>query len=108
MARILAALTVALALTTPALTSPAAAQSADGYYHAVLEKAPAPGKLVSSEVVWSGHDNMMDAPVAGDVAKRVCATLAQAVGTVTTFTAEGKGLSADELTYCNKHARKTK
>lgn len=105
MARFPAALIAAIALTAAA---PAHAQSADGYYHAVFEKAQAPGKLVSSEVVWTGQGNAMDAPVAGDVAKRVCATLARTVGAVTTFTAGGKPLSSDDLAYCNKSARKAK
>lgn len=105
MTRILAALTVLAALATPTL---ATAQSADAFYHAELGTAKVPAKLVSSEVVWTGHDNVMEAPAAQDIAKRVCATLAQNVGTVSAFTAEGKALSADDMTYCNKHARKAK
>ncbi|WP_353227904.1 hypothetical protein [Novosphingobium sp.] len=107
MARILAALTLAIA---PALVlaSPAAAQSSGLYYHAVLEKPATSSRLISSEVVWYATANTMEAPIAGELPKQVCATLAHTVGAVTEFTAEGKALSAEDLAYCNKRARKTK
>ncbi len=103
MARILSALILALAVT-----SPAAAQSSGAYYSATLEAPTAPNKIISSEVVWSAHANVLEAPISGDVARRVCAVLAQKVGTITQFTADGKALSSDDMGYCNKHARKAK
>lgn len=91
-----------------AAASPAAAQTSGSYYHAVLKAGAAPHDVVSSEVVWHGHDNMLDAPEAGDVAKRVCAILAQRIGAIAQFSAGGKDMTADEMEYCNKHARPTK
>ena len=108
MARTLAALKLALPFALM-IAGPAMAQSADGYYHAVMEKPAAPGShVVSSDVVWTANGTAYDASVSGDIPKRVCATLAQKTGTITGFTVEGKPLSADDLAYCNKHARKTK
>ena len=107
MARILATLTIALAPAL-ALASPAAAQSTGAYYRAVLEKTAAPSRLISSEVVWYANANTMEAPVAGELPKQVCASLAHTVGAVTEFTVEGKALSTDDLAYCNKRARKAK
>ena len=91
-----------------ALAGPVSAQADDMFYHAVLKAGTAPATLVSSEVVWHGHDNVMEAVQAGDIAKRVCATLAQNVGAVGEFTAGGKALTTEELDTCNKHARKPK
>lgn len=91
-----------------ALAIPAGAQADDAFYHAVLKGGAAPATLVSSEVVWHGHDAVMEAGQAGDIAKRVCATLAQNVGAVGEFTAGGKALTTEELDACNKHARKPK
>ena len=101
MTRFLAACTLAMALATPV-----AAQASDMYYRATLEKPSAPNHLISSEVVWDGQGTVLQAGIAGDVAKRVCAALAQNVGTITEFTAEGKKLADDDMAYCNKHARK--
>jgi hypothetical protein len=101
MTRFLAACTLVLAIATPA-----AAQSAGAYYRATLEKPAAPAHVISSEVVWYAHGNVLEAGIAGDTAKRVCAVLAQNVGTITEFSAEGKKLEVEDLAYCNKHARK--
>ena len=90
------------------LASPAAAQTSDAYYRATLEKPVAPNKIISSDVLWSAHDNVLEATIVGDVAKRVCAVLAQNVGAITAFSAGGTPLSTDDLGYCNKHARKSK
>jgi len=103
MARFLTAFTAMFVLA-----SPAAAQTSDAYYLATLEKQVAPSKIISSDVLWSAHDNTLAAPIVGDIAKRVCAVLAQNVGAITAFSAGGTQLSADDLSYCNKHARKTK
>lgn len=91
-----------------ALAAPVAAHADDAYYHAVLKAGTAPATLVSSEVVWHGHDNVIEAGQAGDIAKRVCATLAQSTGAMGEFTAGGKALTTEELDACNKHARKAK
>lgn len=103
MARILPSCLILLALAIPA-----PALAADGFYHAVLKAGTAPLTLISSEVVWHGHENVLEANEAGDVAKRVCATLAQNTGALTEFSAGGKALTTDELDACNKHARKPK
>lgn len=103
MARFLIALTAIFFVA-----SPAAAQTSDAYYRATLERPVAPTKVISSDVLWSAHDNVLEAPIVGDVAKRVCAVLAQNVGTITAFSAGATTLAADDLGYCNKHARKTK
>jgi hypothetical protein len=109
MARNVFAGILALALTGPVLAGPAAAQSSGAYYHAVVEKPAAPGsRVISSDVVWSASGDAYDAPVAGDIPKRVCATLAQKAGPIVAFTAENSALSAEDLAYCNKHARKMK
>ena len=103
MSRFLTALTAMFVLS-----SPAAAQSAESYYRATLQAASAPGKVISSDVLWAAHDNVLEAPMTGDVARRVCAVLAHNVGPITAFQADGKPISVEDLGYCNKYARKTK
>lgn len=84
---------------------PTFASADTGYYHATLEKPARTQNVVMSEVVWQVHDTSADAPRAGDIDKRVCAVLAQQLGKVVDFSAGGKALSADDMAYCNKHAR---
>jgi len=78
------------------------------YYHAVLAAGTAPDTIVSSDVIWQGQGHELTANEAGYRAPMVCAELAQNVGTIANFTAEGVALPADKLDFCNKHARKTK
>jgi hypothetical protein len=78
------------------------------YYHAVLATATAPDSIVSSDVIWQGKGQELTANEAGYRAPMVCAELAQNVGSIANFTAEGVALAADKLEFCNKHARKAK
>lgn len=91
-----------------AATGAVAAETPAAYYRATLEKPSAPHEIISSDVLWYGHDNVLEASAASDIDKRVCAVLAHNVGPVTAFSAAGKPLSSDELVYCNQHARKSK
>lgn len=84
------------------------AASTGPFYHAVLAKGSAPDTIVSSDVIWQGKGQELTAAEAGYRAPMVCAELAQNVGPIATFTAEGVALPADKLEFCNKRARKVK
>lgn len=86
----------------------AQAASTGPFYHAVLAKGTAPDTIVSSDVIWQGKGQELTAAEAGYRAPMVCAELAQNVGQIATFAAEGVALPADKMEFCNKRARKTK
>ncbi|MGN7929584.1 CC_3452 family protein [Sphingopyxis sp. 22461] len=79
-----------------------AATAAGGtYYHAELASPATQTRFVARDVVWACKDASC---IAGQGTSRpliMCSALAKAVGPVTSFTAGGKALDADDLARCN-------
>jgi len=98
----------ALSLALLSVTATAAVAADGPYYRAVLTPKTAPDHVISSGVAWEAKGNELDAGETGDQPWMVCAELAHEVGTISSFTAEGKELNQDKLAYCNKNAHKTK
>ncbi len=84
------------------IASPAFASS---HYHAETVAKPAAAKLVLRDTIWKCGDNSCEAPKSGSRPAIVCTVLARQVGSLRSFTADGKALSADELGKCNARAR---
>jgi len=96
----------ALALTALSLgtaISPAPAQAAEGAYYRAELTAPATttGQTVAGGLVWKCADTACAAPRGTSRPAIVCARLAKEVGAVSTFTAGGKALEAEDLARCN-------
>ncbi|HJS12286.1 CC_3452 family protein [Sphingopyxis sp.] len=84
-----------------AFASSAATAAGGTYYRAELA-SPAPGaRFVARDVVWACTDASC---IAGQGTSRpliMCSALARKAGPVTSFTAGGKPLEADDLARCN-------
>jgi len=78
------------------------ATAAGGTYYRAELASPAPGaRFVARDVVWACTDASC---IAGQGTSRpliMCSTLAKKAGPVTSFTAGGKSLEADDLARCN-------
>jgi hypothetical protein len=71
------------------------------YYHAELASPATQTRFVARDVVWACKDASC---IAGQGTSRpliMCSALAKAVGPVTSFTAGGKALDANDLARCN-------
>ncbi|MEI4506147.1 hypothetical protein WBQ88_04560 [Sphingopyxis sp. CCNWLW253] len=79
-----------------------AATAAGGTYYRAELASPAPQvRFVARDVVWACKDASC---VAGQGTSRpliMCSALAKAAGPVTSFSAGGKALEADDLARCN-------
>lgn len=79
-----------------------AASAAGGAYFRAELVSPAPdARFVARDVVWACKGASC---IAGQGTSRpliMCSALAKAAGPVTSFTAGGKALDADELARCN-------
>lgn len=90
----------ALSIGTTIAPSPAAA--AEGaYYRAELSAPAAKTNAVAGGLVWKCAETNCAAPKGTSRPAIVCARLAKEVGTVSTFTAGGKALEAEDLARCN-------
>ena len=85
-----------------------AASNSATYYQATLVKGPAPEGVISSGMGWQARGDTLQGTESGDQPWMVCAELAQNVGTIGNFVADGKPLTTDKLDYCNKKARKSR
>lgn len=84
-----------------ALASTTATAAGGAYYRAELANPAPEARFVAREVVWACKDASC---IAGQGTSRpliMCSALAKKAGPVTSFTAGGKTLEADELTRCN-------
>ncbi len=100
------AIVAALAWTTlsiGATVSPAPAQAAEGgYYRAELATpGTTTGHTLAGGLVWKCGDSACAAPKGTSRPAIVCARLVKEVGRVSTFTAGGKALEAQDLARCN-------
>ena len=102
-----AAIVIAAAYTTltfGAAITPSPAQAASvPFYHAELSAPVAKSKArpIASGTVWKCAENACTAGEASSRPAIVCARLAKEVGPLTSFTAGGKTLEADDLARCN-------
>ena len=84
-----------------AFASTAATAAGGTYYRAELASPATQARFVARDVVWACNDVSC---VAGQGTSRpliICSALAKVVGPVTSFTAGGKAIEAEELTRCN-------
>jgi hypothetical protein len=99
------AVVAALAWTTlsiGAAVTPTPAQAAEGaYYRAELIAPAATGQALAGGLVWKCAETACAAPKGTSRPAIVCARLAREVGAVSTFTAGGKALEAEDLARCN-------
>ena len=90
------------ALTIGAAITPAPAQAAEGaYYRAELTAPASTSQALAGGLVWKCADTACAAPKGTSRPAIVCARLAKEVGQVSTFTAGGKALEAEDLARCN-------
>ena len=81
--------------------SPAATAAGGTYYRAELANPAPEARFVARDVVWACKDASC---IAGQGTSRpliMCSALAKKAGPVTSFTAGGKALEADDLARCN-------
>jgi hypothetical protein len=84
-----------------ALASTAATAAGGTYYRAELASPAPEARFVARDVVWACTDASC---IAGQGTSRpliMCSALAKKAGPVTSFTAGGKALEADDLERCN-------
>lgn len=84
-----------------AFASTAATAAGAAYYRAELASPAAAARFVARDVVWACTDAGC---IAGQGTSRpliMCSALAKKAGPVTSFTAGGKALEADDLARCN-------
>ena len=90
------------ALTIGTAITPAPAQAAEGaYYRAQLTAPAATGHTLAGGLVWKCADTACAAPKGTSRPAIVCARLTKEVGKVSSFTAGGKALEAEDLARCN-------
>jgi len=90
------------ALTIGTAITPTPAGAAEGaYYRAELSAPAAKTNAVAGGLVWKCAETNCAAPKGTSRPAIVCARLAKEVGTVSTFTAGGKALEAEDLARCN-------
>ena len=99
------AIVAALAWTTlsiGATVTPSPAAAAEGaYYRAELTAPATTGHTLAGGLVWKCADTACAAPKGTSRPAIVCARLAKEVGPVSTFTAGGKALEAEDIARCN-------
>jgi len=79
-----------------------AATAAGGAYYRAELASPAPGaRFVARDVVWACTDAACIAVQGTSRPLIMCSALAKKAGPVTSFTAGGKALEADDLARCN-------
>lgn len=84
-----------------AFASTAATAAGGTYYRAELSSPASEARFVARDVVWACTNASC---VAGQGTSRpmiMCSALAKKAGPVTSFTAGGKALEADDLARCN-------
>ena len=80
---------------TPALAS---------HYHAQPEAKPEAARLILRDTIWSCGDNGCAAGKSNSRPAIVCEVLAKEVGTLRSFSVEGRALTPQQLEKCNARA----
>lgn len=84
-----------------AFASTAATAAGDTYYRAELASPAAQTRFVARDVVWACTDAGCIASQGTSRPLIMCSALVKKAGPVTSFTAGGKALEADDLARCN-------
>ena len=84
-----------------AFASSAATAAGGSYYRAELASPATQARFVARDVVWVCKDASCAAGQGTSRPLIMCSALAKAAGPVTSFTAGGMALEADDLTRCN-------
>lgn len=84
-----------------AFASSAATAAGGAYYRAELASPAPEARFVARDVVWACKDAGCIASQGTSRPLIMCSALAKKAGPVTSFTAGGKALEADELARCN-------
>ena len=84
-------------VATPALSAP--------HYHAQPVVSPTATKIVLRDTMWKCSDAGCIGTRSSSRPAIVCAVLVRAVGTLRSFSEEGRAMSADELEKCNARAK---
>ena len=95
----------ALAVTTAFGSSVAFAQpQGNGYYAATPVEAPTKTSMITRDTMWKFRDGAFTAAKAPERDIVLCQLVAQRVGKLSSFTAGGQALAADDLAKCNAKA----
>ena len=92
---------VALGTTFGAVIAPQPTSAATAYYIATLAQPAGENSAVAGGVAWACKDNMCVANKGQSRPMRICRGLSRQFGEVTSFSADGAALPADELAKCN-------
>ena len=84
-----------------AFASTAATAAGGAYYRAELASPAPEARFVARDVVWACTDAGCSAGQGTSRPLIMCSALAKKAGPVTSFTAGGKALDADDLARCN-------
>lgn len=84
-----------------AYASAAAAAPGGAYYRAELVGAASEARFVARDVVWACKGGSCIASRGSSRPLIMCLALVKKAGAVSSFTADGKALEADELARCN-------
>ena len=89
------------ALAIGATLAPITSEAADPYYTAKLAAPTDDDRAVAGGVAWACRDDMCVAAKGTGRPLRICRGLAREFGEITSFTANGEELPADQLAKCN-------
>jgi len=92
----------ALILSSVLLAAPAFATP---YYRAELTAAPAQARFVARDNIWRCTGSSCVSDRTGSRPASVCGSLVREVGTLSSFSVEGRAFSAEEMASCNRRAR---
>ena len=82
-----------------------AAASAANHYRAEPAAAPAQARFIARENVWNCSAGACTSGRSSSRPAIVCATLVREVGSLRSFSVEGRAFAAEELESCNRRAR---
>ncbi len=88
------------ALSLALLSTPALAQ-----YHAQPQARPPEARVIADDLLWRCGDGGCVASTNHSRPAIVCARLVREVGALSSFTAQGRAFTADQLQNCNSRAR---
>ncbi|WP_414900594.1 CC_3452 family protein [Sphingomonas flavalba] len=94
----------ALAASSLFVSAPAAAQPG-AFYNAIPATAPAAGRTVIRDQIWSCDDNSCVSARGDSRPAVVCAVAARQLGRLTAFTVNGEAFDAAALDKCNARAK---
>lgn len=90
------------ALTFAAATAPLAAQNpSNAYYRAELAQPASETRAIAGDLVWACNGTSCVADKGTSRPLRICRDVNRKFGQVTTFTAKGESLPAEQLEKCN-------